>query len=212
MYFVLLVLLVVIIAVLGILILQRRAPEAPPVETPAADDTPAPTQAPDDPEPSDEPEESTPMPTEEPVFEPKPPVETPKPTPTPTPTPEPPKASATGSFASSTGTGLNLRVEWRIYTDGSGKNKLQVDASAVSYSIFTSALYQSLTLNVGGQTYTSNSAAINYDGTALAAHPIASFTMDAPASGSAISMKWEYRGTYSGVALDDIIAEGVIYY
>ena len=146
-------------------------------------------------------------------METRPPLETPVPTPVPTPAPTPqPQVSASGSFSSSTGTGLNAKVDWRVYTDASGKQMLQADVSAVSYSFFTDALYQAVVLTVGGSTYSANSAAVRYDGDALTTTPIASFTLPAPASGTPISLVWHYRGTYSGKELEDITAEGVIYY
>ena len=121
-------------------------------------------------------------------------------------------AAASGSIRSDTGTGLNLRADWRVYSDASGKLKLQVDVSAVSYSFYTDALYQAVVLTAGGSSYSANSAAVQYGGEALITSPIASFTVDAPASGSAISVVWNYRGSYSGKPLDQIIASGSVVY
>ena len=208
-YFALLLVLVIAIAVLSIAIVRRRAPEVPeptptvvPTVAPPVEPTQLPTAAPVE-------TEAPVQPTEPPVMETRPPIETPAPTPTPT--PQPPKPNATGSIASNTGTGLNVKADWCIF-DAGGTAKLQVDVSAMSYSLFTDALYQSVVLSVGGSTYSANSAAIRYDGDALTSTPIASFTLDAPASGTPLSLVWHYRGTYSGKALEDITAEGVIYY
>ena len=206
-YFALLLVLVLAIAVLSVTVIRRREPEAPvvtdaPVLTPAppVEETAAPAPV------ETAPPTPTVQPTEPPVMETRPPIETPAPTPVPTPSP-----AATGSIASSTGTGLNVKADWRIY-DAGGTAKLQVDVSALSYSLFTDALYQSVILTVGGSTYSANSAAIHYDGEAMAATPIASFTLNAPASGTPISLVWQYRGSYSGQELDEITASGTIYY
>lgn len=209
-YFALLLILVIVIAVLGILIVQRKAP---------AEEPPAPTDAPiihppvketvtAAPEETPEPviPEETPEPTEPPIFETRPPIETEAPEKTPEPVP----ADASGSFRSDTGTGLNLKADWKTYTDAGGARKLQVDVSTLSYSFFTSPLYQSIVLTVDGKTYSANSAEVSYDGKDLKETPMASFTVDAPASGSPVSVTWHYKGTYSGKALDEITASGVI--
>lgn len=212
-YFALLLVLVVAIAVLSIAIVRRRASETPeptvadvPATAPPVEPTRLPTAAPVQ-------TEAPVQPTEPPVIVTRPPVETPAPTPVPTPTPTPqPQIIASGSFSSATGTGLNAKVDWHIYADASGRQTLQADVSAVSYSFFTDALYQAVVLTVGGSTYSANSPSVRYNGDALTATPIASFTVPVPASGTPISLVWHYRGTYSGKELEDITAESVIYY
>ena len=149
--------------------------------------------------------ETTPPPTEPPVFETRPPIETPAPTPTPIP------ASASGSFSSSTGTNLNLLAEWSAYTDGSGQPKLRVDLYAVSYSFYTDALWNALELTVNGQTYSASSSAVRYDGETITRTLLGSFTVDAPSGSVSLSAVWHYRGSYSGVELEDITASGTAY-
>ena len=207
-YFALLLILVIVIAVLGILIVQRKAPEPPvpsasPTVHPPVEETVSP--APAETEQPAVPEE-TPAPTEPPVFETRPPIETEAPQET----PKPIVADASGSFRSDTGTGLNLKVDWKTYTDAYGSRKLQVDVNALSYSFYTSALYQSIVLTVDGKDYAANSVEISYDGKDLTETPMASFTLDAPAAGSPVSVVWHYKGTYSGKALEEITAGGVI--
>lgn len=207
-YFAALLILVIVIAVLGVLIVQRKAPAEPepsaaPAVHPPVEET-APAESPSQPtEPVD-----TPEPTEAPVFETRPPVETEEPEPEKTPEPVP--ADADGSFRSDTGTGLNLKVDWKTYADASGTRKLQVDVSTLSYSFFTSPLYQSIVLTLNGESYSADSAGVSYDGKDLTETPMASFTVDAPAPGTPISVVWHYKGTYSGKALDEITAAGVI--
>ena len=204
----LILLLVVIIVAASIFILrgsssEERGKTDDPVVTAAP---PRETEAP----PSPTPEETTPAP-----IATRPPIETPAPTPKPAPTPAPtPKptpipADSQGSFRSDTGTGLNLRVDWKIYTTG-GKQKLQADVYIVSYSIFTSYQWKSITLKIGDQTWGADCAGFSYEGKDQIATKAATFTVDAPPSGTAVSVEWYYGGSYSGKELTYITASGVI--
>ena len=198
----------VLIALLVFLSIQLFWP-ATPQETPApATPTPAPVTEAPTPAPTAEPT-PTPEPTPEPTPTPTPePTPTPTPEPTPTPTPAPP-ATQSGSFSSDTGTPLNVRADWKTYTDASGAQKLQVDVVALHYSCFTSSLWNGVELTVDGQTYSANSPAISYDGNAQQTTTLYSWIIDAPDSASvSIRAVWHYRGTYSGKALDDIVASG----
>lgn len=138
------------------------------------------------------------------------PAETPEPTPAPTPKPTPAPAPITGSFTSDTETGLNLRVDWKTYTAAGGTRKLQVDVSIISYSIFASEQVKSITLRVGDKAWGADFAGVEYDGDAQISTPAASFTVDAPASGSTITVEWFYGGRYSGKELNTITARGKI--
>lgn len=153
------------------------------------------------PEPTPEPEE-TPEPTPEP---------SPEPTPEPTPeaTEEPVQnISASGSFSSDTGTGLNIQVDWNAYNAEDGSVRLSVDISASHYSFFTSSLYNALEVTIGGDTYYANSAEVSYDGDELQLTKMASFDIPVDAGSANIDVVWHYRGTYSGVELDEITASG----
>ena len=127
------------------------------------------------------------------------------------PTPRPTAApDAKGSFSSDSGTGLNIRVDWRTVAAGAGERKLQVDVSVVSYSIFASSQYQSITLRVGEKSWSADFAGVQYDGKEQIKTPAASFTVDAPAPGTQAAVEWAYGGTYSGKELKIISARGVI--
>ena len=99
-------------------------------------------------------------------------------------------------------------ADWRSYTDGSGNRKLRVDLSAQSYAFNTDALWNALELTVNGVTYSANSSAVSYSGAAMHNTPLASFTVDVPSGSVSLSAVWHYRGTYSGVELEDISAYG----
>ena len=171
------------------------------VATPSPSPTPSPTppQVP----------QYTPKPTPKPT-----PTPTPKPTPTPTPTPAPTptpvqNVSASGTLVSDTGTGLNLRVKWVSYKSGE-KDMLKIDVDVSHYSFYTSALYESIELKVNEGTYWATSKDVSYDGADLKYTNMASFDVLAKKGENAVSVVWNYKGSYSGVALDQIIAEGTV--
>ena len=152
-----------------------------------------------------------PIATREPLATPAPtPQPTPEPTPKPTPAPTPAPADAEGSFSANTGTGLNRRVDWRTYTAADGKRKLQADVSIVSYSIFTSSQYKSITLKLGNNAWSADCPGVSYDGKDQIVTKAASFTVDAPAPGSTATVEWYSGGTYSGKDLHTITATGTI--
>ena len=213
-----LLILVIVIAVLGVLIVQRKAPaepepsDAPAIHPPVEETADPPSSAPaqtaaptDAPEPTSE---STPKPTVPPVMETRPPLEEPEESPAPTAAPV--IADASGSFRSDTGTGMNLKVDWRTYSDENGARKLRVDVSTVSYSFFIAAQYRSIVLTVDGKTYTADCPGGSYDGETPVETPMASFTVDAPTAAGPASVVWHYNGTYSGKELNDITAAGTV--
>lgn len=164
-----------------------------PGVTPPAETTPAPPV----------PTPAPPAPT------PAPPAPTPAPTPVPTPAPTPPQSvSGAGSFTSNTGTGLNIKVDWNAYNDAYGNVMLKVKIYASHYSFYTSALWNTVQVTVGGQTYYANSPDISYDGNDLKYTELASFDIPASTGNVAIDVLWQYRGTYSGKDLGDITASG----
>lgn len=203
-------LLVVLVAAVAVCAGAFRTDGGEPQQTPTptAEYTPTPTETPDVTMPEETPEntpEVTPVPTESPVFEEKEPV---------VPTPEPeetPVAMANGSFSSSTGTGLNMKVVWESFYDADGSIKLRVEVYAVHYSFNTSALYNAVTVSVGGQSCAISSAEVSYDGNEQTESLLGSCTLDAPIGGAEMSVVWNYKGSYSGVELETIEATGYVY-
>jgi len=208
-YVVLLLVVVIAVCVLCIRVMtkDKAQPEKPaptqavytlpPTEEP---ELTLPPVTPEEPEPSAEPTEEpteTPVETETPM-ETRPPVETEPPA-----TPKP--LDADGSFRSDTGTHLNLVADWAA--DAAGDNvTLQVVLYAESYSFYTSALYNSLQLTVNGMVYSANSPDVRYDGADLARTQLASFTVTVPRGQTSVEAVWHYKGSYSGVELNDIYA------
>ncbi|MBR3084456.1 MAG: hypothetical protein IKH03_07825, partial [Oscillospiraceae bacterium] len=116
-----------------------------------------------------------------------------------------------GSFRSDTGTGLNLRADWRVYTDDAGAHKMRVDLSVSSYRLVVGPLWNSLVLTVDGRSYYADSPAVNYEGETVTSTPLYSFVIDAPAGNSFnFSAAWNFHGSYSGTDLNSIVASGVI--
>ena len=199
----LILLIVAVVLCLNALSRDKAVPDPDPTFTQQVS-TETPTQEPT--QPPEESERPSPIPM---VTDP--PIQTREPLQTPEVTKEPVKVDASGSFASDTGTNLNIMVEWHTYTNNAGEAKLTVDISVISYSFYTDSLYNAIELTVGGETYYFNSPAVSYGGSELAVTPMVSKTVDAPAGNTAISVVWNYKGSYSGVELEKISAAGTAY-
>ena len=117
-------------------------------------------------------------------------------------------AVATGSFSSNSGTKLNILVNWSAYDIGGGQRKLEISVAATSYSLTSSALYNGVLLTVNGAQYVASSAAINYQGSTLTTTPLASFTVQVPAGSVSLAATWNFKGSYSGMPLENITATG----
>ena len=115
---------------------------------------------------------------------------------------------ASGSFSSQTGTGLNLLVYWRATADSLGQKTLYVTVSSSSYSLYAGALPNSVELTVNGLFCTATPNAVQYSGNTLATHTLASFSIPNASSPASISAAWHFNGSYSGVALGTIRANG----
>lgn len=207
-FLVILLLVVVAAAVLSVKLFFGGSPAE--TEPPQQIHTPVPaTAAPQETvSPTAQPEETPePTPTEEPVFETRPPVtEEPQ---DPEETDEPAGIHLDGNAQSNTGTGLNLVLNWTAdFENGAETGTLTVQVSAESYSFYTSALYDAVELTVNDETYKTSSAAVSYDGADLIKSPIASFTVEIPRGLVTYSVVWHYKGSYSGVDLENIRAAG----
>lgn len=204
-FLVILLLVVVAAAVLSVKLFFGGSPAE--TEPPQQIHTPVPaTAAPQETvSPTAQPEETpTPTPTEEPVFETRPPITEP-----PQETEGPAGIHVTGNARSNTGTGLNMVLNCTAdFGDGADTGTLTVEVSAESYSFFTSALYDAVELTVNGETFKTSSAAVSYDGKDLVTSPIASFTVEVPRGLISYAVVWHYKGSYSGVDLEDIRAAG----
>ena len=180
------------------------------------------------------PEETTPTPSVTPSFTPSPntpqtsrptattPVKTPTPTatptPTPTPTPEPPddpdgssnygQALGSGSFSSASGTSMDLVVSWSATGTGDAA-ALAVNVAVRCYSIHCGALWDSLTITVGGQSHTYSTPTLSYDGGAPTTLALGSVTVNVPdGSTQSISVSWNFKGTYGETDLEYLTAYG----
>ena len=205
-FLVILLLVVVAAAVLSVKLFFGGSPaeteppqqiHTPVPATAAPEETADPTPTPAEPTPN-------PTPTEEPVFETRPPITEP-----PQETEGPAGIHVTGNARSNTGTGLNMVLNWTAdFEDGAETGTFTVEVSAESYSFFTSALYDAVELTVNGETFKASSAAVSYDGADLIKSPIASFTVEIPRGLVSYAVVWHYKGSYSGVDLEDIRAAG----
>ena len=198
---------------------QDLSVTAAPVQTvPPEDTTPSPTPSVI---PSFTPRPDTPQPTRPSATTP---VRTPTPTapppttPPPTPTPEPPEdtngnsnygqALGSGSFSSASGTSMDLVVSWSATGTGDAA-ALAVNVSVRCYSIHCGALWDSLTITVGGQSYSFSTPALSYDGGSPTTLSLASATVNVPASSAqSISVAWNFKGSYGETDLEYLTAYG----
>ena len=114
---------------------------------------------------------------------------------------------ASGSFASSTGTQLNLLVNWSVQADSYGQKTLYVDVCSTSYSLYCSGGGVELTAN--GMLYTAQGPAINYGGRTMVTNRLASFAIPGVSGAVNLNAVWHFNGSYSGVPISDIRANGV---
>jgi hypothetical protein len=116
-----------------------------------------------------------------------------------------------GSFRSDTGTGLNIQVDWNVVQGILGDTTLEVRVSTWSYSLTNASLENSVELRVNGALYMADSNPILYLGSTQSANQLASFTVPNVTGQVKLSVIWHFRGSYSGVALKEIHAEGTIF-
>ena len=120
------------------------------------------------------------------------------------------EAIASGSFVSNSGTNLNLLVNWSVVKDITGQKTLQVAVSATSYALVSRELYNGVQMTLNGVTYSTNSSAINYRGSAMVTNPLAYFSIPNYNGPAAVSVVFHFNGTLSGKPVNDIIATGTI--
>ena len=114
---------------------------------------------------------------------------------------------ASGSFASSTGTQLNLLVNWSVQADSYGQKTLYVDVCSTSYSLYSNGGGVELTAN--GMLYTATAASVNYGGSTMVTNRLASFAIPGVSGAVNLNAVWHFNGSYSGVPISDIRANGV---
>ena len=115
-----------------------------------------------------------------------------------------------GSFTSNTGTALNIQVDWSVVKTLAGTKELKVSVSTWSYSLNSISLEKGVELTVNGALYCADSAAINYGGQTQASNLLASFSIPNLSGTVNLSAVWHFRGSYSGVELNDIRVEGTV--
>ena len=115
---------------------------------------------------------------------------------------------ASGSFASNTGTQLNLLVNWSVQADSYGQKTLNVDVCTTSYSLYCNGGGVELTAN--GVLYTARGATIDYGGSTMVTNRLASFSIPGVSGAVSLNAVWHFNGSYSGVPISDIRANGVV--
>ncbi|MBQ9611173.1 MAG: hypothetical protein IJV14_01115 [Lachnospiraceae bacterium] len=118
--------------------------------------------------------------------------------------------TTSGYFMSATGTSLNLIVNWSVQEGAWGQRVLNVAVSTYSYAIGLDAMPGGVELKVNSMLYVANANAIDYRGEERAANLLAVFSVPITPGPQVIFATWHFNGTYSGTALGDVTASGVI--
>ena len=103
---------------------------------------------------------------------------------------------------------MDLVVSWSATGTGDAA-ALSVNVSVRCYSIHCSALWDSLTITVGGQSYKFSTPALSYDGGSPTTLSLGSTTVNVPdSSAQSISVSWNFKGTYGETDLEYLTAYG----
>ena len=123
----------------------------------------------------------------------------------------------TGAFASNTDTALNLNVGWAANKDSDGEYDVTVQFYIDCYSIQVSERSgNTLEVKTGSETksYSFKTKEVNRSDNTLEKVYIGETTIklsaDQLAEGAKVKATWDYKGSYSGKDLPEIVAEGEI--
>ena len=144
------------------------------------------------------------------------PSTTPTPTPTETKPVEPPvvvPGVTSGQFTSDTGTYLNLMCNWKVDKNSEDKYILKVDISLVHYSLYVAKREANYT--IGGTAGSFDTPAIRIDPEAGKQNTYLStvtyeLSENDIKNGVSFNVSWTFNGTYSGVAIKDVVASQLI--
>ena len=222
------ILLLLLLIIIALIILLRggdsgQQPAAEPEPTAELEEptpTPKPTQKPTPtptptPSPTAEPSEEPPAPSPEETAKPSPsPSAAPKSSPTfiPPPSVAPAEgAKSSGSFSSNSGTSLNTLVSWNATPKDDGTVQLEVKLLLGACRIDVTQKATGAALNIGGTDYSFDTPAVAQESNDLSTHWLCtkSITLPyTPGMSVPISSVYHYGGTYNGVSIDDLTAEG----
>lgn len=116
--------------------------------------------------------------------------------------------TATGAFESDTETGLEVHVDWSVFNNSEGR-KVRLDVYLNCYNLYVSERYNGITIRLGDETKSINSAQIDYTGSANSIL-IGSTIMDMPDDPTDCEVSWEFKGTYNGTELEQVTASGTV--
>lgn len=173
-------------------------PETEPVETATE-----PSTEPQKPETTQKPTETTQEPsTEEPSTE-EPSTEPPS-------TEPPVQTEHSGSFYSNTGTGVNLQVDWKTYRASDGRDMVRFTVSLNTYSLYVGERKNGLTIRMGDEKLTLDTAAISLPGGTKTTVTLGQCEMELKDESVNVEVSWAFRGSYSNVHMERITAAGFV--
>lgn len=168
-------------------------PETEPVETATE-----PSTEPQKPETTQKPTETTQEPSTEPPS-------------TEEPSTEPPvQTEHSGSFYSNTGTGVNLQVDWKTYRASDGRDMVRFTVSLNTYSLYVGERKNGLTIRMGDEKLTLDTAAISLPGGTKTTVTLGQCEMELKDESVNVEVSWAFRGSYSNVHMERITAAGFV--
>jgi hypothetical protein len=117
--------------------------------------------------------------------------------------------TGSGSFMSNTGTSLNIIVNWYAGIDIYGNRGLMIVVSATSGNLTAGSLLNCVEVSVNGMSYAASNNPINYYGGGVATNTLATFTIPNVYGNVSITAVWHFNGTYGGVPVGSIYANGM---
>ena len=119
---------------------------------------------------------------------------------------------AKGQFVSAQSPKLILLLDWSLAKRSDGKVTMNVSASLSSYALYSNAKPDMNTFRVGEQEKKFSTAEISYGGDTRTVTPLASetFVLEGNEEYLPVSATWQMLGTYGGIAIDNLVAEGVL--
>lgn len=118
-------------------------------------------------------------------------------------------ATNSGQFTSSTGTGLELVVDWKTYSSSDGTKMVRFDVSIKCLGIHVGSRMDGLHITMDGVTKSFDCDGADANG-GNNTFPLGSFAMEMSGDSANVSVAWDFRGTYSGVQLDQVTASGTV--
>ena len=119
------------------------------------------------------------------------------------------EATNSGQFTSSTGTALDLVVDWKTYTSSDGTKMVRFDVSIQCLGIHVGSRLDGIHITMDGVTKSFDCDGADADG-GHNTFQLGSCAMEMSGDSASVSVSWDFRGTYSGVQMEQVTASGTV--